>query len=146
MLTIPNGLNEIVQVFGPLSKVPSQLVTFVLPYPMLYGTTTVHRATCHKLAERSMFGALQSVRDAKLETMVLRFGGIYNNRVKQDGREPSTHAWGIAIDLEPERYPLGSDARFPKVIVDIFKHFGFIYGGDFEKRPDPMHFQLCSGY
>lgn len=143
---IPHGLTEIINVFGELKDIPARLVTFDLPYPLLYGTTAVHRATAHELAVPHFVGALQAVQEARLEALVLRFGGIYNNRVKRGGTKPSTHAFGIAVDLEPERYPLWSEDRFPDAVVEIFRRFGFVYGGDFEGRKDPQHFQLASGY
>lgn len=62
------------------------------------------------------------------------------------GSHPSTHAWGIAIDLEAERYPLGSAARMPDDVVAVFHKAGFFYGGDFLARKDPMHFQFCTRY
>ena len=67
-----------------------------------------------------------------------------------DGSPPTNvaiiHPWGIAIDLESERYPLGSKARFPDAVVAVFRDAGFFYGGDFASRKDPMHFQFCKGY
>jgi len=62
------------------------------------------------------------------------------------GSHPSTHSWGIAIDLEPDRYPLGCKERFPEEVVKVFRNHGFFYGGDFKDRKDPMHFQLVTGY
>lgn len=144
--TIPNGLDEIIQVYGPLSEVPKKLITFELPYPLLYNNIPVHRATCHALAVDNFKAALKGIRDAGLASLVLHYGGLYANRVQRGGRIASTHAWGIAIDLELERYPLGSDARFPDAVIEIFHRAGFFYGGDFKHRPDPMHFQLATGY
>ena len=75
------------------------------------------------------------------------YGGIYAARsIRGQSSHPSTHSWGIAIDLEPEKYPLGSTSRFPDTVVKIFQDAGFFYGGDFKARKDPMHFQFCKGY
>ena len=143
---IPCGLDQIRATFGSLIDVPKNLITFPLPYPMLYGTTAVRRATCHRLAEDHFVGALKAIDEAGLSSLCLRYGGIYANRVMRGGRHPSTHAWGIAIDLESERYPLDSENRFPDAVVEIFRQWGFFYGGDFKHRADPMHFQLAEGY
>ena len=143
---IPDGLDEIIHTFGPLSEMQHNLTSFELPYPLLYNNLPVHRATCHKLALDNFVGALTAIKTAQLESLVLRYGGIYANRVQRGGSKASTHAWGIAIDLEPEKYPLGSDKRFPQAVIDVFHKFGFFYGGDFEHRKDPMHWQLAVNY
>jgi hypothetical protein len=31
-------------------------------------------------------------------------------------------------------------------VVAIFQHFGFLWGGEFHLRKDPMHFQYATGY
>lgn len=77
----------------------------------------------------------------------------------EDGDLLSTHTWAIAIDLNPARNPLivrcplGDPRRsapgacdIPPAWIAAFKARGFIHGGDFTRRFDPMHFQLCSGY
>lgn len=146
---IPCGLTEIRQVFGcpedPDFKL--NLITFTLPYPLLYMGKPVPRATGHRLARDHFVAALEGVKAAGLADQVQNYGGIYAPRsMRGIANCPSTHTWGIAIDLEPECYPLGSDERFPDEIVEIFRKFGFFYGGDFTRRKDPMHFQLCTGY
>ena len=147
MLTqIPNGLDEIIKTFGPLSEMQHNLTSFELPYPLLYNNLAVHRASCHKLVVDNFVQVFKAIQEAQLEALVLRYGGIYANRVKRDMAVPSVHAWGIAIDLEPEKYPLGSDKRFPDAVIMVFHRFGFFYGGDFKGRKDPQHFQLCTGY
>lgn len=143
---IPKGYNEIVQVFGPLADVPKKLITFALPYPMLYDGMAIKKATAHMKAVDHFAGALELIRDQGLSELVKNFGGIYNNRIKRGGTKPSTHSWGIAIDVEPGQYPRGSDDRLPDEVIQAFAAFGFVYGGDFKKIKDPMHFQLCTGY
>lgn len=55
-------------------------------------------------------------------------------------RKLSCHSWGIAIDLNPKKYPYGTDKNPPKVIINIFKRHGFIHGGDWRSK-DGMHFE-----
>ena len=57
----------------------------------------------------------------------------------------STHAWGIAIDLNNHIAGwLDPDGVQPEGIVDAFKKRGFIWGGDWsEQYVDMMHFQAC---
>lgn len=147
---IPQGIDEIIEVFGDAGDPEFErrnIVVFRLPYPLMYGDATVTRARCHRLAVDHFVGALAGIEAAGLREHVVRYGGIYNQRSKRGSAViPSTHSWGIAIDLEPMKYPLGSRARFPDAVVEVFRRFGFFYGGDFAKRPDPMHFQLCTGF
>jgi hypothetical protein len=151
----PNGLDEIIAIFGSIDDPDFEsknIVLFDLPYPLLYAGQPVHKARCHRLAVDNFVEALGKVQALMLdheckETDCDEYGGIYCRRaIRGYASHASAHSWGIAIDLEPERYPLGSTKRFPDPIVDAFRACGFFYGGDFETRKDPMHFQLCTGY
>ncbi len=151
MLTqIPVGLDEIIYTFGSLDDPHFEarnIVLFDLPYPLFYERTQVTRARCHKLIVENFQKAFEDIKAAGLEDQVKNYSGIYEQRsVRGFGSHPSTHSWGIAIDLESEKYPLGSDLRFPDEVINIFQGAGFFYGGDFRSRKDPMHFQLCRGY
>jgi hypothetical protein len=146
---IPNGLSEIMGTFGDASDPDFEskyLVSFELPYILVYDQTRVGRTRCHVKAVDHFKKAFRDIEAAGLVGECFRFGGIYAKRGKRGSKHPSTHSWGIAIDMEPAKYPLGSDKRFPEEIVRIFRAAGFFYGGDFEGRKDPMHFQLCTGY
>lgn len=149
LLRVPHGLAEIQEVFGdPASDKfrERNLVGFVLPYTLYFEGKPVRTATCHKYAVDHFIAALEAIATEKLTHLVQNYSGIYCYRPARGKKRLSTHAWGIAIDLEAESYPLGSNARFPDEVVTCFTRFGFTYGGDFTTRKDPMHFQLCSGY
>lgn len=151
MLTqTPVGLDEIIGAFGSLDtpNFESRYVEpFTLPYPLSYGGIKVTRGRCHHLIIENFQKAFEAIRAAGLQDQVQNYGGIYNVRpIRGQTAHPSTHSWGIAIDLEPTKYPLGSTQRFPDGIVKIFQDAGFFYGGDFISRKDPMHFQLCKAY
>jgi|ERR1043166_1041343 hypothetical protein len=145
----PAGLGEIIDTFGHLSTPNFEaryIVPFLLPYPLYYDGTKVTRARCHYLIVDNFIAAFKEIKKANLENEVQNYSGIYNNRPIRGASHPSAHSWGIAIDLEAGKYRLGSTNRFPDKIVEIFRSVGFFYGGDFEKRKDPMHFQFCTGY
>jgi len=156
MLTkIPHGLDEIIAMFGDPASVgweEANIVSFDLPYPLIYdggnGTSFhVTRTRCHRLVVENFIGAFRDIEAAALTPLVTNFGGLYNQRQKRTNpSHPSTHSWGIAIDLEPKRYPLGGHDRFPDAVVTIFQKYGFMYGGDFHGTLDPMHWQLATGY
>lgn len=151
---IPNSLDQIIHIFGSIDDPAFEadnIVFFELPYPLIYDGAPLHRARCHRLAVdhfTAAFGKIKSLiqQGSARENDCNEYGGIYCRRAIRGTSHPSTHSWGIAIDLEPLRYPLGSADRFPDAIVNAFKSCGFFYGGDFLSRRDPMHFQLCTGY
>src|SRR5437868_6818809 len=145
LTTIPNGLDEIIATFGSLDTPDFEklnIVSLTFPYALSFGGKPVIHERCHKLTVEHFQKAFQGILDAGLQDQVKDYGGIYNQRaIRSQESHPSTHSWGIAIDVEPEAFPLGSDMRFPDGIVKIFQDAGFFYGGDFKSRKDPMHFQ-----
>ena len=146
----PVGLDEIIHIFGNLDdpNFESKYITrFTLPYPLVYEGTQVRNARCHKLVVENFQKAFEDIKAAGFEEQVKNYSGIYARRsIRGFGSHPSTHSWGIAIDLEAEKYPLGSNKRFPDPVVQVFRNAGFFYGGDFRSRKDPMHFQFCERY
>ncbi len=146
---IPCGIDEIIAVFGDIDDDDFErenIVLFELPYPLLYRSNVVTKSRAHRLAVPHFERALSEIERAGLIHEARNYSGIYNPRRKRDSAWPSTHHWGIAIDLEAATYPLGSKKRMPDRVIEIFEAAGFTYGGNFRRRPDPMHFQLCSGY
>lgn len=146
----PHGLDEIIATYGdPFQRgfEAENIVMFDLPYPLRYAGRLVTRARAHRKAVENFVFAFENVRSAGLEAEATNYAGIYAPRtIRGSSKFPSTHTWGIAIDLEAERYPLGSPLRMPDAIIDAFRKAGFFYGGDFKSRKDPMHFQLATGY
>lgn len=147
---IPNGLKEINTTYGSPETdsnfEKNYIVSFDLPYTLYYAGKPVKKARCHKLLVDNFKAAFQNILDAGLQDEVKNYGGIYAVRTKRGQSHPSTHTWGIAIDLEPAKFPLGSNDRFSDGVIECFKKAGFFYGGDFKGRKDPMHFQACTGY
>ena len=54
----------------------------------------------------------------------------------------SLHAYGVAIDLNPNKYPYGDDKQPHPRLIEIFKEGGMFWGGDFKTVNDNMHFQF----
>jgi len=73
------------------------------------------------------------------------YDGAYVVRNIRGSSHPSLHSWGLAIDFDASKYPLGSDQRLPHDIIMAWKNQGFFYGGDFRHRHDPMHFEYTTG-
>jgi hypothetical protein len=149
LTTTPSGLEEIIETFGDLNTRNFErryITPFTLPYPLYYEGIKVMRARCHYLLVDNFIKAFKDIQEAGLEAEARNYSGIYNPRNVRGGSHPSAHSWGIAIDLEAGKYPLGSSKRFPEQIIEIFADAGFFYGGDFSRRKDPMHFQFCKDY
>lgn len=73
-----------------------------------------------------------------------RWGGCFNFRLVRGGNTLSNHAWGTAVDINPQIGRLANfdDLRtYPRWIVQAFEEAGFYWGGHFA-RPDSMHFEL----
>lgn len=101
-------------------------------------------------AHRRLTGVFEAVFQ-ELDRLGLRgaitsWGGIYNFRSIRGVQRLSLHAFGAAVDLNAETNALGTPGDMDPRVIEVFRHFGFFWGGDFHGRPDPMHFQYATGY
>jgi hypothetical protein len=147
---IPVGLDQIIKTFGSLDTPGFEqkyIVSITPPYPVRYDGQVVKTMRCHKLAADNFMSAFEEIKRNGLIQYANDYSGIYNRRpIKNRPSHPSTHSWGIAIDLEAADFPLGSKKRINQGVIDAFQKYGFFYGGDFVSRKDPMHFQLATHY
>ncbi len=79
--------------------------------------------------------------------------GTYNWRTVRGSRTRlSAHSFGIAVDINPDRNPMCPGwpncaheqvliTDIPECVVQAFKRYGFEWGGDWQTRKDPMHFE-----
>jgi len=87
------------------------------------------------------------------------YGGAFNYRTKKAGTSLSCHAYGAAIDINPNENPLYSDrTTFSLEAVEVMESFGFLWGPkawgmpgyENPKHPgqwfDAMHFQAAIPY
>ena len=149
--------NDIVKKYGlPNETGEGYLTTILLPYPMKLAwdlDTKVSKMRCHKLAAEAFLNVFNDLLAEygmkEIERLGIDlFGGCFNYRKMKGGTSWSTHAWGIAVDLDPARNKLketAKTARFARPeyqpMIDIFYRHGFISLG-IEKNYDWMHFQL----
>jgi hypothetical protein len=144
--------NLLDKVYG---KSGSNLVTVPTPYPLKLAwnpSKIVTRLTCHKMVSSSLLGVLEGMKDhysfSGLSDLGLDlYGGVYNKRKMRGGSKLSTHAWGVAIDLDPDHNQLKWDhtrARFAKseyqFMRNAFGEEGWVSLGE-SKDYDWMHFQ-----
>ena len=158
----PHGIEEIITTFGDIREYIRQdgsldprwetefLVRTDLPFPLTLSwdyAQTVKEITCHKKLGEVFVEVLGNIQARGLQTNISTFGGCFSFRQQRTGTKLSTHAWGIAIDLNPETNAQGTMGNMDPGVIEIFKEVGFEWGGDWEgKVRDPMHFQFCSGY
>lgn len=64
-------------------------------------------------------------------------------RAIRDSDRPSNHSWGLAVDINAPRHPMGKEGTFSsqqaqriRVLCD---RYGMRWGGDYSGRKDEMH-------
>jgi hypothetical protein len=159
----PAGLDGILAMFGDISRYvrsdstidprweTSNMVSVPLPFPirLAWGNPApiATKIRCHKVVAPTMVQVFSAVERAGLKSAVRTYGGCYNYRPKRTGSRPSTHSWGIALDLNPGTNAMGTAGDMDPRLVELFREHGFKWGGDWTGRnKDPMHFQFCTGY
>jgi hypothetical protein len=121
--------------------------------------TKITRMKVHKKCAASLYRVLQAIwisalkaskdkagAQALIESWGLHlYGGGYNFRPKRGRSVLSMHAYGCAIDLDPDRNDMGDRAPHLANCPEVVKAFtdeGWAWGGDWE-NPDAMHFQAA---
>lgn len=69
----------------------------------------------------------------------------WNKRMIAGTNIPSNHAWPTAIDVNPSKNPYRKDNKLvtdiPVRVREIFKRYGFSWGGDYRTVKDAMHWE-----
>ena len=147
-----------VAVFGKPGD-ESKLVNLKLPYEMKLAwdeTKTRKTIRMHKLVAHLFVEALTELYVSKGMAWIRKygldlFGGDYYDRPARGGTSKSDHAWGVAVDINPDAnglnqiYKPGRKAgngtyEMPYELIRVFKKYGFAVG--FVKgngRRDMMH-------
>lgn len=128
-----------------------------LPYTMWMDDIKITKCWMNKICADSLVRVLTRLWDAngrdydKIKSQQLHiFSGAWNIRNMRGGASLSTHAYGLAIDIAAPYNALGKKPGYNKhsftdesLIVRLFKEEGWTWGGDWQKRPDGMHFQAA---
>ena len=128
-----------------------------LPYTMWMDEVRITNAWMNNICADSLLRVMTYVWDEngrdydKIKAQQLHiFSGAWNIRNMRGGSNLSTHAYGLAIDIAAPFNALGRKPGYNKhsftdnsLIVKAFKDEGWIWGGDWERRPDGMHFQAA---
>ncbi len=110
------------------------------------GLFVVEKIYCNKDIHAPLLAALTEVHAKGLSSVFKTFDGCFNIRAVRGSNAMSTHAYGLALDINAALNPLASThGDFTKHldVVDCFKRQGFDWGGDWNGRKDQMHFSRC---
>jgi len=131
------------------------LVRVPSPYPMSMGGLHVPAISINKVAAESLARVLETIAErcghdpAKLAAGHCDcFSGSFALRTMRGLSTVSMHAYGLAIDFDAPRNPLGAAPgktffKPDSVLVRSFKEAGWIWGGDWKGRRDAMHVQYA---
>lgn len=98
---------------------------------------------CHAGIVDDLRAALEEVVEAGLAEHLnpARYGGCFHpRRISADRDRLSSHAWGIAIDINVDLSMPGLGPVPPDQMIEIFGRHGFRWGGDFI-QPDNHHYE-----
>lgn len=102
----------------------------------------------HEKSARQLQNLFKSWEDAGLRDRILSFGGTWVARfIRGSNTTLSNHSLGTAFDINVTWNALGTQGALKgqegsvRELVDIAVENGFLWGGWFKKRSDPMHFE-----
>lgn len=121
------------------------LTYFTVPSPFqirfLYGGKPTTRIAMNRDMVAPFAAALANIEENRLLNHIASYDGCFNIRQTRGQDTISTHAYGLAIDLNAKDNPLGSAGTMYPGLIKCFTDADFVWGGSFKDRPDPMHFQ-----
>ena len=98
---------------------------------------------CNKDLVNLLSQAFENLVKSQAITELKTWDGCFNIRKKRGLSSMSLHSWGLAIDLNAAWNQLGTKGNISAKFVQCFKDAGFDWGGDWQGRCDPMHFQIA---
>ena len=136
---VPNGIADQLGVRGGANMMKGQ---FGAAGSNLTGIKTPggKSAQVHSAAAESFQGFVNELEASGYK--IKSFGG-HNHRGKRGGGGLSQHAYGNAIDINPEQNPFGNKliTDMPQNIREIAAKWGLSWGGDWKSVKDAMHFE-----
>jgi len=124
------------------------------PYQLRMGAIPVHSVKINKVAAPSLARVFAAVWEAcKKDPEEIRrfnidhFSGDWVVRLMRGRPSISMHAYALALDFDAEDNPLGRTPGYFRAnhpLVQAFEENGWVWGGSWSGRPDPMHFQYAT--
>ncbi len=124
---------------GKIAPDPAWLAKHISTEPL----PILGNVTCNKLMFPQLRAALEEVVARGLGDKIYpdQFAGCYNARFIAGSTTLSNHAFGLAVDFNVPGNQRGTVGEIDRGIVEIFKRWGFAWGGDWAWT-DPMHFEM----
>jgi peptidoglycan hydrolase-like protein with peptidoglycan-binding domain len=104
----------------------------------------------HRLAAKQLQGLWKAWESAKLLNRILSYQGSFSPRfVRGSTQTLSNHAFGTAFDINEPYNKLGTRPALVgakgsvRELVPIANDWGFFWGGQYDHRPDGMHFEVA---
>ena len=143
------NLNQAIQRYGPIEngiwQNESQFMVLhpIIKFPWNFEGSEVVHIYMNKDMVQAFDLACNNLINNDLINNLITFDGCFYIRNVRGYSDISTHSYGLAIDINAKQNPLGGPVSFSKDFVKCFTDAGFIWGGDFKTRIDPMHFQFA---
>jgi hypothetical protein len=165
MPPVPHGYAQIIAAFGdpqPLMEpngtmTPTNLARWerqtlapcTVPFALTVGGgsgQSIRTFQCHRLLVAVFEAVFDELDRQGLQSAIKTWDGVFAFRAIRGETQLSVHSFGAAIDLNAATNPLAGFGDMDPGVIAVFQHFGFLWGGDFHLRKDPMHFQYATGY
>ncbi len=128
--------------------VSKNIVTVTVPQLVNIPGAPGGRIALHKALVPQVLGFFSSVEDAGLLPLIRTFGGAWAPRFVRGSKVYlSNHAWGTAMDFNPQWNALGTRGALVgepgsvRKLVPLAVEHGLYSGLWFTSRPDAMHFE-----
>lgn len=164
----PRSYDEVLKYFGPINDYirrdgtispdweRERITRISLPEPLPYAGDSkllVKQVAVHRSIASSASKVFCEIHAKGLWKALENYGGGYNFRtIRGRSDKLSLHSFGIAFDFDVNDNPLGSTGRDAQGhwtmhpdIVAIFEANNWFWGGKYQGRKDPMHFQYATG-
>jgi len=125
------------------------LAPCAISFPLTIGGAdgqTLRSFQCHRRLVDVFEAVFDELDRRGLQSAIKTWDGVFAFRAIRGETHFSLHAFGAAIDLNAATNPLGGPGDMDSAVIAVFQHCGFLWGGDFQLRKDPMHFQFAKGY
>lgn len=100
-----------------------------------------NRVYVNKILVAHLENTFRELISANVHHEIKTWDGCFNVRKKRGLSTLSTHAFGIAVDLNAAWNPLGGKISWTDKFLSVWRNTGWVCGADWSGRKDGMHFQ-----